>query len=302
MQIANYHAHSDFSDGHASPEIFLKKAIELNLKAYGFSDHAPLPIKGMGSMKLVQLPAYLSEINRLKEKYAGKIQVYRALEVDYLPGKLNIQTDYISNANLDYTLGAVHYVEYLSNGQPWGFQSSHEAFQKGVNEIFDGDIKACIRRYYELIREMVENYAPDIIAHLDRVKKLNQGNRYFDEGEKWYQEEISETLESIAKSGSILEINTKGYYNKITIEPYPGTWILRLANELNIPIHIASDAHWPEFITGGFEFAADTAIAAGYKNYRIFIDGIWQDFPMKKSSFVFCLIRLSDFLISCLKF
>ena len=63
---------------------------------------------------------------------------------------------------------------------------------------------------------MVNTKCPDIVAHLDRVKKLNSGNRYFDENERWYQEEVSLTLEAIASSGSIMEVNTKGFYNQET--------------------------------------------------------------------------------------
>jgi histidinol-phosphatase (PHP family) len=281
--FANHHAHSHFSDGALSPEDYVKRAIFQNLKVYGFSDHAPIPSQWVGIMEMDQLRAYLREVDRLKEVYAKNIQLYKGLEVDYIPGVIDLNAAYIREAGLDYTIGAVHYVDQLPNGRPWGFQSSHEKFQTGLDQIFGGDVRACIRRYYALIREMLGVSPPDIVAHLDRVKRLNRGDRYFCEQDSWYQEEVRLTLEAIAEAGVILEINTKGYYNEVTEDTYPGKWVLELAWELKIPVHLASDAHKPDHITSGFAFASNQLKQIGYKTQRVLLDGTWQDVPLKRS-------------------
>lgn len=279
---ANHHSHTSFSDGVYSPEQYLLSAIRQNLKVYGFSDHAPLPIEGFGAMSPKKLPEYLAEIDRLKEEYQDQIQIYKGLEVDYIPGVIDMNTDYIKEANLDFSLGAVHYVGTLANGLPWGFQSSHANFQKGLDELFDGDIEACIRQYYQLIRDMVKLAPPTIVAHLDRVKKLNEGDRYFSEDDKWYQEEVALTLETISRAGIILEINTKGYYNKITSDTYPSQWILAQAKDMNIPVHIGSDAHKPRHIIAGFDYAIDSLQKLGFRSTRILLNGHWQDMPLNE--------------------
>jgi len=51
----NLHTHTNFSDGSAEPEVYVKKAIELGFTALGFSDHSPLPKK---EEKAMQLPFF----------------------------------------------------------------------------------------------------------------------------------------------------------------------------------------------------------------------------------------------------
>lgn len=277
MQLANHHAHSFFSDGKMSPEDYLKNAIDQQLLVYGFSDHAPIPGANFGAMKMEKLKDYIQEIDRLKEHYGDQIQIYRSLEVDYIPGMINPGSPHILDAQLDYIIGAVHYVDFFADGRPWGFESSIQRFQQGVNEIFDGDYQAALNRYYELIREMVDQHRPNIVAHLDRIKKHNLGDRFYREDAKWYRDMVTQTLETIATSGSILEVNTKGLYRGDLNESYPGKWVLEIARELKIPVNLGSDAHHPDDITKGFDRAGRLLQEVGYETTRIFLDGSWQD-------------------------
>lgn len=279
---ANHHSHTHFSDGKGSPEDYLEEALKQGLEVYGFSDHAPIRSEFVGAMTEERLKEYVQKIETLKKEYADKIQIYKALEVDFIPGLIDIQTDYIQEANLDYTIGAIHYVDAFPNGRPWGFQSSYAEFEYGLTEIFEGDIKRCVHRHYELMREMILNACPDIVAHMDRLKKLNRGNRYFNESESWYQAEISYTLDLMAKTDAILEINTKGHYTHEIDTTYPGEWTLGLAYEMGIPVHLSSDAHRPENITRSFDFAAKMLEKIGFKTCRIFYNGQWEDMPLKK--------------------
>lgn len=283
MQLANHHAHSYFSDGRLSPRDYLQEAIAQGLSAYGFSDHAPIPNSTVGLMSLEGLERYLVEIDTLKELYEEDIQVYKSLEVDYIPGLITMDSPYIVEAKLDYVIGAVHFVDAFGDGTPWGFEGSVENFERGVEEIFQGDIQMAVERYYTLIRAMVAEYRPKIVAHLDRIKKLNQGERFFSEQSLWYREAVEKTLTTIASSGSIMEVNTKGYYKNEIAEPYPGRWVLAKAKEMGIPIHLASDAHHPRDITKGFEFGASLLLETGYEEVTILSEGDWVPAPLKPS-------------------
>ncbi|MCB0628893.1 MAG: histidinol-phosphatase [Saprospiraceae bacterium] len=284
MQLANHHAHSHFSDGRLTPEDYLKNAIDQHLLLYGFADHAPVPIDNFGAMTMKQLEGYLMEVDRLKERYGQQIQIYKSLEVDYIPGVINVHSPHIQAADLDYTVGAVHFVDRFADGRPWGFEASHENFQKGVEEIFEGDIRIAINRYYTMIREMITTHCPDVIAHLDRIKKLNKGDRYFSEDAEWYRQEVLETLVLIAGSGAVMEVNTKGFYKGEIEDTYPGKWVLQVARELNIPVHLSSDAHHPDDITKGFEYAGSLLKSISYRTTRIFLDGSWQEVELEPSA------------------
>ena len=124
---------------------------------------------------------------------------------------------------------------------------------------------------------MVENESPQIIGHLDKIKMHNIHKPFFDEHEKWYQKEVMKTLTSIAKSGRILEVNTRSLYKKKSAETYPSTWIMALAKEMNIPVMINSDAHHPSEISRKFKETATILSKIGYKKLRILYQGKWQD-------------------------
>jgi histidinol-phosphatase (PHP family) len=124
---------------------------------------------------------------------------------------------------------------------------------------------------------MVMEGTPDVLAHLDRIKKLNSGNRYFNEKEKWYRDEVIRTLEVVANKGCIVEVNTKGFYYGDIEDTYPSKWILQIANDLGIGTHLASDAHHPDHIRSGFGFGLKQLQSVGYRKTMVIIDHYWQD-------------------------
>lgn len=65
-------------------EEFVRHAIDAGFTAYGVSSHAPLPFPAIWTLAQEQLPEYLTELDRLKVKYADRIELYAGLEIDYL--------------------------------------------------------------------------------------------------------------------------------------------------------------------------------------------------------------------------
>ena len=271
MKIVNHHAHTTFSDGAHDAETMIRRAVELGMEGYGYSDHAPIRIHDFGNMELDNLKAYSTEIDRIKAAYADRIKVYKSLEVDYIPGLINVDTDYIVAADLDYTVGAVHYVETL-DGKPWSFQRPDPSFERGINEIFGGSGRKMVERYFELVREMVRQHPPDVVAHLDRIKKRNPKAQYWDEHDAWFGAEIDRTLNLIADAGIILEVNTRGIYKGEIDETYPSLWIVERANRMGIPLQVNSDAHDVAHITGAFSEVYGRLLRVGVASVKVFDD------------------------------
>ena len=274
--LTNHHAHSTFSDGKAPAETFLQRAIALGMATYGFSDHAPVPIHDFGNMETDRLGKYVTETDRLRSKYADRIEVMRSLEVDYIPGYINVNSAHIQAADLDYTIGAVHYVEQLDD-QPWSFQRAEPSFSRGIDEIFGGSARKMVERYFELVREMVDQHPPDVVAHLDRVKKRNAKGRFWDEHADWFTHQIDLTLDRIAAAGCIMEVNTRGLYRSEIQETYPSRWIVAKAHERGIRLQVNSDAHEVEHITGGFDFAYRALRDMGVEEVTIFRGEAWGE-------------------------
>lgn len=276
----NYHSHTHYCDGTDSAEVYAKAAIAQNVAIYGFSTHSPVPFESAWSIKEADVASYVNEVNTVKKAYHDRLEVYLSMEVDFVPGLTSIHDPKINSLGLDYTVGSVHYVEKFADGKRFEIDYTHSYFDKGIAEIFNGDAQKCVTRYYELTRQMLTEAKPDILGHLDKIKMHNKDKPHFLETDGWYRDAIMETLELIAKSGVIMEVNTRGMYKKLSSEPYPSAWILKEANALGIPVMINSDSHVPREITGQFEAAAEIVLNAGYKEVRIFKDHNWQNKPL----------------------
>ena len=153
----------------------------------------------------------------------------------------------------------------------------------GLEKIFKNDFKAAFTRYFELTREMVRNSPPTIVGHLDKMKIQNPQNKFFDEKENWYQHEVKETIKEIKDSGAIIEVNTRGIYQKKTIDTYPSPWILELIHEENIPITISSDAHHADDLINQFGSTATMLKKIGFKKIHILYQGEWKPFTFNEN-------------------
>lgn len=113
MQLSNYHSHCTFCDGRSNPEDFVRFAIAKGFRAYGFSSHSPLPFETNWNMSAIDMPEYLQEINRLRQKYADRIEIYTGLEIDYLDTTYNASIPYFRELPLDYRIGFLS-ISFLS--------------------------------------------------------------------------------------------------------------------------------------------------------------------------------------------
>lgn len=250
------------------------------MHSIGFSSHAPVPFESDWHMQFDHLDKYISEIEHLKEKYK-EISIYSGLEVDYIPGELGPEA--FRDRNLDLIVGSVHYTGRFENQNNCCFDNTKEEFERVLKSVFNNDIKKLVTRYYEIVVEMVKNDPPDIIGHLDIIKKLNSNSRYFIEGESWYQEIINGVIEAISTTNIILEVNTRGYYQSITNEFYPGRHILEKCFEANIPVTISSDAHHPNELVQNFEEVKSVLMDIGYNHIHLFDNGIWSAAPIQEN-------------------
>jgi histidinol-phosphatase (PHP family) len=274
---ANYHTHTTFGDGLAGPEEFIKAALELGFKAIGFSEHSPVPFLNTWSMKEEKLSDYCNTIKELKEKYKSSIEVYLSLEIDYIKGLTGPKSPKYQMLGLDYIIGAVHYMKMPGRDIYLNVDGNKRKVEELMNEGYGGDIKKVVGRYYENVREMVETQTPDIVAHLDIIKKNNGDNSLYQDDSKWYRNEVVETLEIIAGKGCIVEINTGGISRGKTTSAYQGMWELKECNKHGIPVTLNSDAHSPEYLDAYFKEAVQWLLEAGYSSYLTFRNGKWKE-------------------------
>jgi len=100
------HVHSKWSDGASTIEEIAKRAIELGYEYIGISDHSK-SLKVAGGLTEEEVLKRNYEIDKLNEKYAGKIRILKGMEVDILPdGSLDYDNELLKE--LDFVIGAIH--------------------------------------------------------------------------------------------------------------------------------------------------------------------------------------------------
>lgn len=279
---SNYHSHNHYCDGKGELADFVESAKQHKVFSLGFSCHAPLPFAAEWCMKKEDLPKYFKDIEQQRLLHPD-LQIYKSLEIDFIPG---VVSPFEYKDELDYLVGSIHFVDRYNDGTHWEIDGPHQKFVDGVQQIFQGDTKAAIVRYFELTREMIFGSAPDIIGHLDKIKIQNQGTTRFSEDEKWYRDEVLKTIKLIDQAELITEVNTRGLYQKKSTTPYPSPWILEILKERKMPITLSSDAHLPDDLINCFAETARQLLKIGFTTLTVRRDGRWVQMPFSENGII----------------
>ena len=279
---SNFHTHNQYCDGKGDLATHIAHAEKLNLISLGFSSHAPLPFPNKWCMKPESLADYLATISAAKAKSTA-VEIYAGLEVDYIPETIS-PNDF--RDTLDYTIGSIHFVEQFGDGRRWEIDGPHAFFLEGFEKIFNHNIQDVIVRYFELTREMISTSCPTVVGHLDKIKIQNIDHKFFHEEDAWYQQEIKKTIDLIAESGSIVEVNTRGIYQQKCDTTYPSPWVLEYILKKNVPIMISSDAHHPDDLIQEFSNTAVMLEKLGFQKLTILHHGRWQPYSFNANGII----------------
>lgn len=275
MKYSDMHTHGCYSDGKGNFSDFVKSAEKKGIISLGFSDHSPVPIENVWSMKRSLLEEYFNEIDLIKGSASKNIDVYAGMELDYIPGidvKKHIDFE---NLPLDYFIGSVHYIYSSVLGKYLEVDGPPDQFEILVKDGFSGKGEDVYKAYYNNVREMICTYAPVVAAHIDLITKNNIDNMYFDTGSVEYLLEVEETLDTIKLYGTIIEINAGGMSRGYMNRPYPSDYILNKCIEKEIPVTLNSDAHSPNTLAYGFDNIIECVKKIGIKEIIVYQKGNW---------------------------
>jgi histidinol-phosphatase (PHP family) len=225
-------------------ESYIKKAIELGIDIYGFSEHAPMDFDSYYRLNFEEMDDYVTDVLNLKEKYKNSIKILLGYEVDYLKGHMD---ERVLKSEVDYLIGSVHFL-----GE-WGFDNPEFS-----NEYKIRDINQIWQEYFDNIEAMAKTGNFDIVGHFDLIKIFNFNPK------KDIRLIAQNALKSIKKSNMVIELNTAGL-RKPTKEIYPSPLLLEMAYELDIPITFSSDAHAIGQIGFKYDEAVKLAKKIGYR-------------------------------------
>ncbi len=203
MQKFNYHSHTYrcvHADLDMKDEEYIQEYIKMGFEKVAITDHCPeknkIDKRNNMRMDYTQKDEYIDSIEKLKEKYADKIQIETGFEVEYLPG----EEENIKELKRE--------VDKIILGQHFIYDENKELKIFGDHNFTDEELI----RYAEYIKEAVKLNIPDIIAHPDLYMRKRKN---FGEIER----KVANMICKVAEKYNIpLEINLAKIFNQTYFE------------------------------------------------------------------------------------
>lgn len=263
--LIDYHTHHERC-GHAvgTLEDYIRRGIEIGLSQLGVSDHMPLLHVDPAAyypemaMPMEELPRYVEEAFRLKDKYRGQIDVRVGLEGDYIEGWEEKIEQIITGYPWDYVIGSVH---FLGEWDVSDFRQVHNWEEK--------DVFAVYTQYYDAVTKAAQTGLYDFLGHLDVIKRFGHKP-----GPELEQETIAlerRALSAVKEAGIAIELNASGL-SKPCAEMFPSERILQAAIEMGIPLTVGSDAHDPQKLSEHLDQARTLLYKLGVRELATFED------------------------------
>jgi histidinol-phosphatase (PHP family) len=259
------HTHTEFCPhgSREATELMIKRAIELGFVSYSLTEHPPLP-PGFEDpaptkdcfIEEDDLEVYFRLARRLKQKFAGQIDLRIGLEVDYIPGYEGWMRDLLRRcgADLDDALLSIHFMQ--GRGGWRCVDHSPDDFRAGLLEVY-GSAEAVHQAYWALVKDALSvdlgPYKPRRIGHLSLVHKFQK--QFPLNHPEHFRPQVEEILDMIKAKNMELDLDAAGLFKPDCQEVYPAPWIIKEAIQRGIPLVYGSDAHSVRGVGQGFDEA-----------------------------------------------
>lgn len=258
-KVSLHGGHSGEFCEHAAGDLreVLEAAVAAGYHTFGVSEHAPRSeerlvyaterAKGFDVVRLhADFEAYAQAITPLADEFSDRLTVLRGFEAEVVPAS-SYRDEMLGHRHrfgFDYMVGSVHYVEEISIDGP---KSDFEVLLARL-----GGLEALAVQYYEAVAEMVDALRPDVVGHLDLIRRNAPLDAALDT--PTIRNAASRALEAVREYGCILDLNTAGWRKGLE-SPYPAPWLVRLAHEMNIGFCFGDDSHGPAQVGEGVDQA-----------------------------------------------
>lgn len=257
MFFADYHTHSSFSSDSDTPmEDNIRQAIALGLSEIAVTDHIDLDYPDPDYPFWFDYEPYRAEVERLREKYRGKIIIRLGVEMGLQRHVYDQIRQMIADNEYDFIIGSSHCVDRCDLCMPDFFvgKTKEEAYE----------------RYFEDVLYHVEHCPVfQVYGHIDFISRYGgyaDPTLTYDQ----YAPVLDRILRGLIDQGKGLEVNTSGFRYGLN-RTHPQFDILKRYYDLGGRIvTVGSDAHRPEDIASHFEQAHTLLLAAGFQEVTRF--------------------------------
>ncbi len=235
----------------------LETACDRGFSVYGCSEHMPRLDErflyrneremGWTVATLVDgFERYMCAAREQQTRLDGRITFLVGMETDNVPEDrwVEIALAYRQQHQIDYIVGSAHYVAEC------GIDGDAEEFENAMARC--GGLTPLAVRYYRTLAEVVDSVRPDVVGHLDLIRKIGRLHGDVDTGP--ILQAAEDALQAVKRSGAILDINLAGYRLGFG-HPYPAPHLLARAIELGIPLCFGDDSHHPNHVGMHYEQA-----------------------------------------------
>lgn len=258
------HSHTLHSHARDSVEAMAASAFARGMEIFGFSEHSLRP-EGYVYPNDYQprleagFASYLAEVAAERERYAGRMRILLALELDYMAGEESYARAAAAAEPYDYVIGGLHFLG------TWGFDYSPSDWQ----DLSDDACFGHFFRYYRDLKALAETGLFQIAAHPDLIKLFRKETFAAWIKTPEAQHAARDALAAMKKHGTVMEISSAALRKGLG-EPYPGREIMALARDLELPVSFGSDAHAVGDVACGFDILAAYASEFGYTQSAVF--------------------------------
>ena len=236
-----------------------EQALAIGLPAVAFTEHLEFTAGGDGDaiagiatdarwwsrIKPLDVTGYLAAIADCRQRYPG-LRILSGVETGESHLFAASAGAIVRGHEFDRVLGSLHAVPY---------QGKLVAADALFGSMPDDEVM----RYYfaELVRLIEGSDLFQVLAHLDFPRRWwpKGPHLYREEG---FEEEYRTALRALARSGRVLEINTKTPLASVDLVRW---W----RDEGGTAVSFGSDAHLPQRVGDRFKLAVDVVEAAGFR-------------------------------------
>ena len=260
--LSDYHLHSYYSEDSKTPsEDIIKRAIELGFMHLCFTEHDDFGVEKSPRYSAdadleLDTEKYFAELEPLKVKYRGTIQVGIGVEIGMQPHITARNTDFAKKHNFDFIIGSIHTVKKLD---PIYTLSNNLADEEEMYLDYFRELLFCVKDF-----DMF-----DVAGHIEYIIRYGKNmDRNFSYDK--YAELFDEIIDVLVRKGKGVEVNTTAVRYGLS-QLHPCNEFLRRYRKMGGEIvTVGSDAHIPEHLGANFDKAAEVLKECGFKYYCTF--------------------------------
>lgn len=236
-----HHARGEMED-------YVRAALARGLKKLIFLEHLETEINYFEStwLKDRDFAYYFQEGKRLQDKYKGRLEIGLGVEAGYNPDHRDAILKRLAAHEWDRIGISYHFMKH---------KDCHlnllSRKQANITALAGLGVNRVLTSYFSVLKEAVENLPGDTLCHFDAALRHLPDVQLTAE----HHHLIDELLDSVARKGLAVEVNTSGY--PLRGMPYPAPALIKKTIERGIPLVAGSDAHKPEDVGRFFDQLAE---------------------------------------------